>query len=118
MSNNLLNSLLDANSNSASNSASNSDSREYNTLLIKSKIVELSNLLMQSHPRMPMLLRDIHTHIAKDPELAILLSEQEIGIIVSGLSEQTKTELISATVKSASSAAGKKKMSQLTLDDI
>jgi hypothetical protein len=119
-SNTLLTNLLDSSPTATAivTVSSTVDSRDFNTIAIKSKIADLSAALLDKNPRMPMLLRDIHTHISKDPELATLISEEEIGIIVSGLKVQTNTELVTTATKAASSIAGKKKMSQLTIDDI
>ena len=58
---------------------------------IKMKIAELSELILNAHPRMPMLLREIHTVLKADPDNVTLLSEEDIGVIVSGLKKQTQT---------------------------
>lgn len=60
---------------------------------IRMKIAELQECILAAHPRMPTLLREIHTVLKSDPENVTLLSEEDIGIIVSGLKIQTKTEI-------------------------
>lgn len=65
---------------------------------IKMKIAELQESILQAHPRMPMLLRDIHSVLKSDPDNVTLLSEEDIGIIVSVLKLQTKTEITAKTL--------------------
>lgn len=69
---------------------------------IKEAIQDLSTKLLSAHPEMPILLRKIHQHLSKDPEIVTLLTEEEIGVIVDGLSNQTKTSI------ATSLATGKK----------
>jgi len=66
---------------------------------IKMKIAELQDMILTAHPRMPILLKDIHTLLKNDPDNVTLLSEEDIGIIVSGLKKQTMTEITAATLK-------------------
>ena len=65
---------------------------------IAMKIAELSQMILAAHPRMPMLLRDIHTILKNDPDNVTLLSEEDIGVIVSGLKLQTKTVITAAAL--------------------
>lgn len=74
------------------------------TLEIKSKISELADAILARHPRMPTLLREIHTTLRQYPEQVSLLSEEEIAPIVSGLLVQTNTQFAQAALKSKSSA--------------
>lgn len=87
-------------------------SRDYVVAEVKSKIAELSAALLAASPTMPLLLREIHTQVRKDPELITIISEEEIGIIVNGLKVHTNTELLSTAVKAAS------KKTKVTIDDI
>lgn len=80
---------------------------------IKMKIAELSEMILAAHPRMPLLLKDIHGLLKSDPDNVTLLSEEEIGIIVSGLKRQTSTELASTVLKKSSKA-----LSKTTVDDL
>jgi hypothetical protein len=68
---------------------------------LKSKVAELSQMLLEKHPRMPVLLREIHTTLRQYPENVTLLEEPEIQVIVQGLMEQTKTEFAAAVTKPA-----------------
>ena len=65
---------------------------------IAMQIAELDQLIKAAHPRMPMLLRDIHTILKSDPDNVTLLSEEDIGVIVSGLKMQTKTVITAAAL--------------------
>jgi hypothetical protein len=77
------------------------------------KMNELRDRIHTQHPQMPQLLKTIHTQLSKDPECVTLLSEEAIGVIVRGLQVQTKTELVTATVKKASaSKTAKVKLSE------
>ncbi len=69
---------------------------------VKEAIASLSVALLEAHPRMPILLREIHQTLSKDPEVVTLLTEEEIGVIVNGLSKQTQTTI------ATSLATGKK----------
>jgi len=60
---------------------------------VKEAIASLQEALLQAHPRMPILLREIHQTLRKDPEVVTLLNEDEIGVIINGLSAQTKTTI-------------------------
>lgn len=80
---------------------------------INMKIAELQEMILSAHPRMPLLLKDIHTILRNDPDNVTILSEEEIGIIVSGLKKQTSTELASTVLKKSS-----KSLSKTTADDL
>lgn len=83
---------------------------------IQMKIAELQEALLNAHPTMPLLLRDIHKKLQSDPATVTLLSEEEISIIVSGLKLQTNVELANAS--KSSSAAGKTKSANSRLNAI
>lgn len=70
---------------------------------IKIKIAELQELILSAHPRLPLLLQEIHKVLKNDPENVTLLSEEDIGIIVSGLMRQTSTEITTAAMKKKTS---------------
>jgi hypothetical protein len=71
---------------------------------IKIKIAELQAAILQSHPTMPTLLQAIHRILKSDPENVTLMSEEDIGILVSGLKKQTMTEITTAVLKTNSKA--------------
>lgn len=77
------------------------------------KIANLEQVILNAHPNLPVLLRDIHKQLAADPVIVTILSEEQIGIIVSGLKRQTKTELITASIKKT----GTKALKNVSLDD-
>lgn len=74
------------------------------------KVQELEAALIHTHPHMPVLLMKIHKQLSSDPELVSVLKEEEIGIIVSALKIQTKTELTGTIVKQAKSKDKKTKL--------
>lgn len=73
-------------------------------LEMKGKIAELQAALLAKHPQLPNMLRKIHAQVRQDPELATLLDEEEIGVIVNGLKVQTQTEIVTSKEKAATSA--------------
>jgi hypothetical protein len=79
----------------------------------KNKILDLQERIHTAHPTMPVLLRQIHTQLKQDEELVTLLSDEDIGIIVSGLARQANTVLVEKekSTKAAASAGLKKKLS-------
>lgn len=99
--------------------ATNNESlRQIDILAVKEKIVAMNTALLASNPMMPILLREIHNHLRKDPELVTIISEEEIGMIVNGLKIQTNTELATTTTKKAGTAGEKAKLKKITADDI
>jgi hypothetical protein len=70
-----------------------------NTNPIKMKIAELEQMILTAHPSMPLLLKDIHGLLKSDPENVTLLTEEEVGILVSGLKRQTATEIATSALK-------------------
>lgn len=70
---------------------------------IAMKIAELDDLIKSAHPRLPILLKEIHAVLKADPDNVTLLSEEDIGIIVTGLKKQTATEITAATLKKKTS---------------
>lgn len=82
-------------------------------LELQTQILELQNAILSRHPSMPTLLRQVHTALRKQPENVILLSEEDIGIIVNGLEAQTNTflaETVTKGAKSTSKVASVKKL--------
>lgn len=69
---------------------------------IAEAITDLESKLLSQHPEMPHLLRKIHQTLKANPECVTLLSEEQIGVIVNGLSRQTQTTI------ATSLATGKK----------
>lgn len=82
------------------------------------KVAELESALLERHPKMPVLLREIHTALRLQPENVTLMNEDEIAIIVSGLSVQTSVEFAKEAVKPAGKNAKLKEIAKLGLDAI
>lgn len=82
---------------------------------VQEKIAQLSTALLEAHPRIPVLLKEIHTHLRTDPEIVTLLKEEEIQVVVNGLKKQTNTEIATAILKSSSS---KKSLKNITVSDL
>lgn len=70
---------------------------------IKFKIASLQQSILEVHPRLPIVLKEIHTLLKNDPAIVTLLSEDDIASIVSGLKLQTKTEITQAAMKKKTS---------------
>ncbi len=66
---------------------------------IKEAIASLSTALVANNPGMPTMLRTIHTALSTDKDIVTLLTEDEIGVLVSGLMVQTNTVIASLAVK-------------------
>lgn len=83
---------------------------------LKEKVASLATLILDKHPKMPTLLREIHTTIRSYPEQVTLLSEEEISIIVSGLAVQTNTAFAAAATKPAAAKSVTAKIKSLGVD--
>jgi len=83
-----------------------------NTYLFMEKVAELRKLMLEKHPKMPTLLREIHTAILKNPEQVTILSEPEledvINGVVQGLEIHTNTKLVEAATSTKNSSVSKK----------
>ena len=89
---------------------------------LQEKVLALDAAIKDRHPTMPTLLQEIWRTLKAQPENVTLMTEEEIGIIVSGLQVQTNTSLAQTIAKSSKSAAATKsvvgKINQLGLDAI
>lgn len=83
---------------------------------LQEKIQALQSALLDRHPAMPTLLREIHTALRKQPENVVILSEEDIGIIVRGLEVQTNTFLAETVTKSSKSTSSVAKIKSLGAD--
>jgi hypothetical protein len=77
---------------------------------IVSNLLTLQERLQAAVPDIKTLLRDIHSQLKSDSAVVTCLSEDEIGILVTGLKKQTNTEI--------STTPAKKSSKKVTLDDI
>lgn len=73
-------------------------------LQLQQSVASLQEAILSRHPRLPVLLREIHTALRAQPENVTLASEEEIAIIVSGLKLQTGVEFAAAATKSPTAA--------------
>ena len=80
---------------------------------IKEKLAQLEESLLKKLPEMPTLLRDIHRQLKKDPEIVTLLTEEECGILVSGLKKQTSTSIATSALKTKTKAQSKMTVADL-----
>ncbi len=78
---------------------------------MRAKILDLQEMLARQLPGYESLLQTIHRNLAEDSETVHLLSEQEIGVIVSGLSKKTGIYIAAETAR-------KKKNEKITLSDL
>lgn len=85
--------------------------------LVVEKIAMLQQMLLAEDPSTPILLKQIHTALTKDPELVYLLNPQQVGAIVGGCKWQTKVVIVTDAVKKTKTTAGKK-LAVMTLADI
>lgn len=83
---------------------------------VREKVAELSTLLLSKHPKMPVLLREIHTALRAQPENVTLLSEEEISVIVNGLKIQTGVEFAQAATKGSGAKSAVAKIKSLGAD--
>lgn len=83
---------------------------------IKSKLALLEESLLAANPNMPVVLREIHSILKKDPEVVTILSEEDVSLIVRGLKKQTNTEI--ATKVAKKKMGSKKALSKITVDDL
>lgn len=84
--------------------------------LLQEKVGELSAALLARHPKMPTLLREIHTTLSKYPEQVTLMSEEDIHQVVEGLKVQTGVEFAANASKPKAAASLKGKIDKLGAD--
>lgn len=82
---------------------------------LQEKVAQLQAALLERHPKMPVLLREIHTTLRAQPENVTLMSEEEIAILVDGLKIQTGVEFAQSMVKGPGSKSTAGKIKQLGL---
>lgn len=80
------------------------------------KITELEQKILDKHPAMPALLRDIHRTLAAYPENVTLMTDEQIGIVVSGLKVHTQTTLVTTAAKKTTASVAKK-LASMSIDD-
>jgi len=89
---------------------------------LQEKVLSLDSAIKSRHPTMPTLLQEIWRTLKAQPENVTLMTEEEIGIIVSSLQVQTNVSLAQNMSKQSKSAAATKsitaKINQLGFDAI
>jgi len=68
-------------------------------LEVKEKLAQLESMLLESHPEMPSLLRDIHRNLKQDPDVVTLLSEDDCKLIVQGLKKHTSVDIATTALQ-------------------
>lgn len=75
--------------------------------VFKMKLAELEQKLLAEDKDYPFLLRDIHITMREDPNVVTVLTDEEIGLIVSGLSKHVGTTITPAKSGSGRSKSGR-----------
>jgi hypothetical protein len=78
-----------------------------------SKLLTLQEELEKALPNYKESLREIHNLLRSDPDMVHILSEEQVGLVVAGLSKHKGVVLVEATSK-----GGKGKRKEITEDDI
>lgn len=85
---------------------------------LKFKVDSLTVLILEKHPQMPILLREIWKTIKQYPEQVTLLEEEDIEKIVKGLMVQTGVEFVKVISKGTGTKTLSKKLNSLNVDDL
>lgn len=82
---------------------------------LREKCESLKQAILDKHPTMPNLLKEIYLNLRAQPENVTLMSEEEIATIVSGLKIQTATEFAVSVTKPSATKTANAKIKQLGL---
>lgn len=87
---------------------------------ISQKLADLQQQLQTQAPGYEGLLQRIHTDLIKDPDLAHLLTDEQVGVLVAGLSKKKNIVLVelSSPKKRTTTADGKKSLKDVGIDDL
>ncbi len=66
---------------------------------VKEKIESLAAIMISETPRLPSVLSDIRILLGKNPDVVTLLSEEEIGQLVSGMAVRANAKFAEVVVK-------------------
>lgn len=83
----------------------------------KMKLAELSQALEEEIPGFALLLRDIHREMQKDPNVVTIMTPDEIGTVVKGLTKHMDITIVPAKTASGRAKAGSRTQ-PLTADDL
>jgi C4-type Zn-finger protein len=78
-----------------------SEHEEYNQIF--QKIEDLKTALQEAIPGYEQILFTIHRNLASDPDVIHILSEEQIGVIVSGLSKKKAIHIVETKTKASKS---------------
>lgn len=81
---------------------------------LEEKLTALEAALLNAHPTLPSLLKQIHTQLKNDPAIVTILTEEQIAVIVNGLKKQTQVELVTSSLKKSTTKA----LKYTTVDDL
>jgi len=68
---------------------------------LQEKVLSLQSTILEKHPRLPGLLKEILVALKAQPENTLLLSPEEISAIVSGIETQQGVYLAASVTKPA-----------------
>jgi len=87
---------------------------------LQEKISRMQSLMIADNPGFETLLREIHITLHKNEDLVHMISEEEIGKIVSGLAKKERVVIAEAMSKSKSgkTSKGDVALKNLSLDDL
>jgi hypothetical protein len=95
------------------------DDLEYQKLDVFQRIEAIEKCLLTQDPRLPTHLAVIHSTLIKYEELAHLLSDEQIRMLIAGQKKHAGTELVKESIKSKTNSAAKNKaLSRTTVDDL
>lgn len=66
---------------------------------VKEKIESLAAIMISETPRLPSVLSDIRILLGKNPDVVTLLTEEEIGQLVSGMAVRANAKFAEVVVK-------------------
>lgn len=86
------------------------------SFILKERVAALQQSILDRHPQMPTLLREIHTALRAQPENVTLMSEEDIAVITSGLKIQTQTEFAQTALSKAKAPSALKRIKEQGAD--
>jgi hypothetical protein len=84
--------------------------------LISGKISSLREAILEKSPRYETLLIEIHRTLSKNPNLSIMLSDEQVGEIVKALAKKKDIEIVTAL--SRTTKATKVKLTEENAEDL
>lgn len=81
------------------------------------QFAEMESALLTADPTFKTILRDVHRHLGKDPDLVTLMTEAEVALVVKGLIVFANAEVVEPAKAKAVKAAAKT-MKNISADDL